>query len=166
MDVETTGLLFDSDGVLVDSHEAAALAWNRWALTWAPGFDFHRDIVHGRRMSDTVASLVAETDIEAAVAAIEALEMATLEGIVAMPGADTLLRSLPDGVWTVVTSALRDLGMARLAAGQLPLPVGGLVTAEDVSHGKPHPEPYLRGAELLGRQPADCVVFEDAPAGV
>lgn len=163
--ITTAGLLFDSDGVLADSHHAASVAWNRWATTWAPSFDFHRDIVHGRRMQDTVAALVALDDHAAAVVAIELLEMETLGEVVAMPGAVALLSSLPDGVWTVVTSALNDLARGRLAAAGLPLPAA-LVTAEDVTHGKPDPEPYRRGAALLGEAPRDCVVFEDAPAGI
>jgi sugar-phosphatase len=164
-DITSSGLLFDSDGVLADSHEAAAIAWNRWAVTWSPAFDFHRDMVHGRRMQDTVASLVGPDDLDAAVSAIEQLEMDTVDHVAAMPGAQALLTSLPAGTWTVVTSALRDLGAARLAAAGLPLPEA-MVTAEDVVLGKPDPEPYRRGAALLGEAPRDCVVFEDAPSGI
>jgi sugar-phosphatase len=91
--------------------------------------------------------------------------MNTVSHVAAMPGALDLLSSLPAGTWTVVTSALRDLGAARLAAAGLPLP-GAMVTAEDVVLGKPDPEPYRRGAALLGEAPRDCVVFEDAPSGI
>jgi sugar-phosphatase len=161
----TRGLLFDSDGVLVDSHEAAAAAWNEWAATYAPSFDFHRDIIHGVRMSDTVAGLVAaEHTVEAERALVE-LELATTAGVVAMPGAISLLQSLPTAAWTVVTSALRSLAIARLGAAGLP-PIEHLIAAEDVSEGKPAPEPYRAGATLLRVSPSSCTVFEDAPAGI
>ena len=163
--IEITGLLFDCDGVLVDSLEAAAVAWDRWSVSYAPTFDFRRDIVHGMRMSDTVASLVApELQAEAEAALIQA-ELDTVDGTVAIPGARELLLSLPAGSWAVVTSGVRDLAYARLAAAGLPTPAA-IVTADDVENGKPHPEPYLRGAALIGIDPANCVVFEDAPAGL
>ena len=82
-----------------------------------------------------------------------------------MPGAATLLRSIPDGRWAVVTSGSRLLASARLSFCGLPVPKV-LVTADDVVNGKPDPEPYLKGAEQLGFQPADCLVIEDAPAGI
>jgi sugar-phosphatase len=164
-DFRTSGLLFDSDGVLVDSHEAAAIAWNEWATKWAPSFDFHRDIVHGQRMGDSVAQLVSSDVLDEAVAALVTGEMTTTESVTAMPGARGLLASLPSGCWVVVTSALRELARARLGAAQLRDPER-LVAADDVTHGKPHPEPYLAGAAALGLEPADCTVFEDAPAGI
>ena len=164
-DIEISGLLFDCDGVLVDSLEAAAVAWDRWSAVWAPSFDFRRDIVHGMRMSDTVASLVApERRAEAEAALIQA-ELDTVDGTLAMPGARDLLLSLPAGSWAVVTSGVKTLAHARLAAAGLPSPAA-IVTADDVENGKPHPEPYLRGAALIGIDPANCVVFEDAPAGL
>jgi sugar-phosphatase len=164
-DFPVLGLLFDSDGVLVDSHEAAALAWNDWATTWAPTFDFHRDIVHGRRLGDSVATLVPTASFAEAEAALVALELETVAHVGAMPGAVALFESLPAGTAVVVTSALRSLALARLAAAGLGEPAA-LVTAEDVTHGKPDPEPYLRGARLLDLDPVHCVVFEDAPAGI
>ena len=163
-DYPTRGLLFDSDGVLVDSHAAAAIAWNTWAKTWAPSFDFDRDIVHGRRMGDSVAELVAPSLFAEAERELVAMELATTDYVVAMPGAADLLASLDDD-WAVVTSALRDLARARLAAAGLRTP-GRLVAAEDVAAGKPDPAPYLAGAALLGLHPRDCTVFEDAPAGI
>jgi len=163
--IEITGLLFDCDGVLVDSLEAAAVAWDRWSVIYAPTFDFRRDIVHGMRMSDTVASLVAPGLRAEAEAALIQAELDTVDGTVAIPGARELLLSLPAGSWAVVTSGVRDLAYARLAAAGLPTPAA-IVTADDVENGKPHPEPYLRGAALIGIDPANCVVFEDAPAGL
>jgi len=163
-DYPTRGLLFDSDGVLVDSHAAAAIAWNTWAKTWAPSFDFDRDIVHGTRMGDSVAELVDPSVFAEAERELVAMELATTDYVVAMPGAADLLASLDDD-WAVVTSALRDLARARLAAAGLRTP-HRLVSAEDVTTGKPGPAPYLAGAALLGLHPRDCTVFEDAPAGI
>lgn len=164
-DFAVTGLLFDCDGVLVDSLERAADAWDAWSAEWAPQFDFRRDVVHGRRAADTVADLVAPEVWQSAVASLDELELHFVDGIEAIPGVDTLLRSLPAERWAVVTSGIRRLALARIAAPGLPMP-GKLVAAEDVSRGKPDPEPYARGAELLGLAPGDCVVFEDAPAGI
>ncbi|CAN5378013.1 HAD family hydrolase [soil metagenome] len=164
-DFAVTGLLFDCDGVLVDSLERAADAWDAWSSEWAPQFDFRRDVVHGRRAADTVAELVAPEVWESAVASLDELELHYVDGIAAIDGVDALLRSLPPERWAVVTSGIRRLALARIAAPGLPTP-NALVTAEDVSNGKPDPEPYRRGAEALGLDPADCVVFEDAPAGI
>lgn len=158
-------VLFDCDGVLVDSHGAAAVAWNTWATTWAPSFDFDRDIVHGRRMADSVAELVGADGRAEAVRQLEHLELVTTDGIVPISGAPELLASLPSGYWVAVTSALRSLAIVRLEAAGLPLPTR-FVTAEAVERGKPDPEPYIRGAELAGVPASACVVFEDAPAGI
>ena len=162
---ETRGILFDCDGVLVDSLEAAGIAWNIWSAKWAPHFDFHRDIVHGQRASETVAGLVSPEHYEVAVAELAQLEVDHVEGTTAIAGAPVLTASLTPGTWTVVTSGLRDLAERRLDAAGIARP-SSYVAAEDVSRGKPDPEPYRRGAALLGLDPADCVVFEDAPAGI
>lgn len=165
LELPIDGLLFDCDGVLVDSLEAAAVAWDSWAADYAPTFDFRRDIKHGVRMSDTVAELVAPELREQAERELIRLELASAGETVAMPGALELLTSLPAGRWAVVTSGVKDLAYARLRAAGLPVP-DAVVTADDVTNGKPHPEPYLRGATLIGIDPARCVVFEDAPAGL
>ncbi|MFE7423442.1 HAD-IA family hydrolase [Rhodococcus sp. NPDC057529] len=158
-------LLIDCDGVLVDSHNAAALAWNEWARRWSPGFDFHRDIEHGRRIHDLVAELVAPSDADEAAAELIAVELAHATEVPPLPGARELLSTSPAGTWAVVTSGGRALATARMAAAGLPLPQV-LVTAEDVSAGKPFPDPYLVGAGRLNTPPRRCAVFEDAPAGI
>jgi mannitol-1-/sugar-/sorbitol-6-phosphatase len=164
--IAVDGLLLDCDGVLVDSHDAAAVAWNRWAARWAPGFDFHRDIEHGRRIEDVVAELVGSTgDVATAVTELTQLELACATDVAAIPGARDLLTSLPAGRWAVVTSGSRALASARMASAGLP-EARMLITAEDVEHGKPSPDPYLLAADRLGLPAARCAVFEDAPAGV
>lgn len=160
-----TAVLFDCDGVLVDSLGAAAVAWNAWAVTWKPGFDFHRDVEHGRRLSDYVLELVGPDDAAQATAELVALERRHAVDVRAIPGAAQLVAGLPDGSWAVVTSGTRDIAVARLTAAGIPDPAV-LVTAEDVTAGKPEPDPYLTAAARLNRAPAECAVFEDAPAGI
>jgi len=159
------GLLFDCDGVLVDSDEAAAQAWNRWAAVYAPGFNFVRDITHGRPAGDTVAELVPARDLDRARRALMELEIDTAPMVHALPGAAGLLSVLPHDSWTVVTSAVLAVARARLSAAGLPCP-DDIVTAQDVRQGKPAPDPYRIGAERLRITPARGVVFEDAEAGV
>ena len=164
-DFPVTGFLFDNDGVLVDSLGPAAQAWNEWAAVYAPHFDFHRDIVHGQRASETIAGLVSAEIFAEADADLARRELEVMAGTVEIPGAVGFVTSIPAGSWAVVTSGIRELAFGRLAAAGFPVP-DRIVTAEDVSSGKPDPEPYRRGAELLGLDPSVCVVFEDAPAGV
>lgn len=164
--LDADALLLDCDGVLVDSHDAAAVAWNAWAQRWAPGFDFHRDIEHGRRIRDVVAELIGGArDLDEAVADLVQREVEHAGDVVEVAGARTLLASLPPGRWAVVTSGGRAIATARMSsAGLAPAPV--LVTGEDVENGKPSPDPYLLAAQRLGVPPGRCAVFEDAPAGV
>lgn len=159
------GFLFDCDGVLVDSLEAAADAWDSWAETHAPGYDFRTQVEHGVRAADTVAQLVSPDSFAGAFAALEAAEIAGADATLAIPGAIDLTTSIPDARFAVVTSGTRALAEARLLAAGHRVPTA-LVTAESVTKGKPDAEPYRRGAEMLGLDPADCVALEDAPAGV
>ncbi|HYZ68176.1 MAG TPA: HAD-IA family hydrolase [Mycobacterium sp.] len=160
------GLLLDCDGVLVDSHNAAAVAWNQWARRWSPGFDFHRDIEHGRRIRDVVAELISTpSDVAAATADLIQLEVDHAADVVPIPGARELLETLSQGTWAVVTSGGRAIATARMASAGL-VPADVLVTGEDVERGKPFPDPYLLAARRLGVSPQRCAVFEDAPAGI
>lgn len=159
-----SGLLFDNDGVLVDSHQAAADAWAQWASEFAPHFDWDVPENAGRRAEDKVREQVATELFAKANDRINELEQLTAGQTVALPGAVDLIHSLADGTWTVCTSANVNLGRARLLAAGLLVPEA-LVSGDDVARGKPHPDPYLLGAERLGFAPEDCVVFEDAPAG-
>jgi mannitol-1-/sugar-/sorbitol-6-phosphatase len=159
-------LLIDCDGVLVDSHSAAAVAWNLWAKRWAPGFDFLRDVEHGRRISDVVAELISTpSDVAEAVADLAQQELDHAVDVSAMPGARRLLDSSPAGSWAVVTSGSRAIATARMASAGLP-PADILVTGQDVDRGKPFPDPYLLAAQRLQVSPERCAVFEDAPAGI
>jgi len=158
-------LLLDCDGVLVDSHSTAAVAWNLWAKRWAPGFDFHRDVEHGRRIADIVAELISTpSDVATAAADLTQQELDHAADVAAIPGARQLLESSPRGSWAVVTSGGRAIATRMASAGLVPADV--LVTGEDVEHGKPFPDPYLLAAQRLQVSPERCAVFEDAPAGI
>ena len=143
-------------------------SWRRWAAEYGVAESATLEIPHGTRAVDIIRLLrpdLGESDVQLALKRIDEIEVADLEGVVALPGSAELLRSLPVERWLVVTSARMELAVARLGAAGLAVPAR-LVTADDVVKGKPDPEPYRRGADLLGLAAADCVVFEDAPGGV
>jgi len=160
-----SGLLFDLDGVLIDSTPAVARVWTRWAIEHGldPAEVVHR--AHGRPSMTTVREYLPNADHQAENREVERREIEDLEGVAVWPGARELLNSLPPSCWTIVTSCTRPLAEVRLRAAGLPIPER-LVTADDVKNGKPAPEPYLKGASLLGFDSKDCVVVEDVPAGV
>ena len=157
--------LFDLDGVLIDSTPAVIRVWSRWAI--AHGFDPAEVVrtAHGRPSISTIRDYLPGADYEAENCVVENGELADLDGVVPLPGARELLNALPADQWTIVTSCTRALAGARLGAAGLPIP-DRLVTCDDVKNGKPDPEPYLKGASLLGVSARDCVVVEDAPAGI
>ena len=163
--LECSGVLFDLDGVLVDSARVVVRTWHTWA--GRRGLDPERfiEIAHGRRPAETLRIIAPDLDAEAEAAELERLEVNDTDGILEVEGAIELLASLPEGGWTVVTSGSRALASGRMRHVGLPLPER-FVTADDVENGKPHPEAYLKGAEILGASPETCVVVEDAPAGV
>jgi sugar-phosphatase len=158
-------LLFDSDGVLVDSDASVEEAWSTWARHWDLDPDEVVPQVHGTPSRRTVARLIAGPHRDEALAMVDRLELEMADDVQALPGAVELLSSLVPGTWTIVTSGTGALARARLLAAGIPVP-DVLVTADDVTHGKPDPEPYLTAAARLGRAPGVCVVFEDAEAGV
>ncbi|HEY6128389.1 MAG TPA: HAD family hydrolase [Candidatus Acidoferrum sp.] len=159
------GVLFDLDGVLADSTPAVARVWTIWANKY--GFDPEETVrrAHGRPSITTIRELLPYADHDAENTMVERMEIDDLEDVVALPGAAELVSALPRGKWTVVTSCTRPLALVRLRAAGLPIPEE-IVTSNDIVNGKPDPEPYLKGAELLGLAASDCVVFEDAPAGI
>ncbi|WGD37634.1 HAD-IA family hydrolase [Lysinibacter sp. HNR] len=157
-------LLFDLDGTLIDSTPSVIRSWLR--LAQEEGFDPRLLLdSHGKPAEHTLRTLVPAERVEAALQRINELEESDTEGIVALPGAIDLLTSLPSGTFTIVTSCTRVLARIRLRAAGLPEP-DSMVTFDDVSQGKPHPEPFLLGASRLGADPTRCLVFEDAPAGL
>src|SRR5512142_2507910 len=163
--VSCDALLFDLDGVLIDSTPAVERVWRRWAMEH--GFDAAEVVnrAHGRPSITTIREYLPDANHEAENAKVERAEIEDLEGVVPLPGALELLRSLPPNRWTIVTSCTRPLAEVRIRAAGLPLP-SKLLTSSDVVHGKPAPEPYLKGAALLGFRAADCLVLEDVPAGI
>jgi len=162
---ECSAILFDMDGVLVDSTAAVAGTWGRWALAHSLDPQLVIDGAHGRRTIETVREFAPHLDADAEANRIESAEAMELDTVTVIPGALQLLRSLPDGLWGVVTSATRPMALTRLRDAGYPMP-RVLVTADDVIHGKPAPEPYLKGAAGLGIAAEECIVFEDSPAGI
>ncbi len=160
-----SAILFDLDGVLCDSTRAVDREWREWAARKGVDGDAIMAIAHGVRTVEVIRRVAPHLDAEAEAAAIENHEAQDHRGVVVMPGAVDLVKSIPDGRWGVVTSGTRPLATNRLQYCGLPVPEV-LVTSDDVTNGKPHPEPYLKGAEKLGLLPAECLVIEDAPAGI
>jgi mannitol-1-/sugar-/sorbitol-6-phosphatase len=158
-------VLFDCDGVLVDSDSSVTAAWSRWADEHGVAAADVLAVVHGRRSVDTVAAFVADAHRESALALIDGYEIEAAADVRAVPGASDLLASCPADAWAVVTSGRRELALARMVAAGLPVP-RVLVTAGDVRRGKPDPEGYLAAAALLGVSARDVVVVEDSPEGI
>jgi mannitol-1-/sugar-/sorbitol-6-phosphatase len=158
-------LLFDLDGVLVDSTPAVTRVWTSWALKH--GFDPEAVVrmAHGRTSLSTIIELLPNGDHTAEDRDVERREIEDVEGVIPLPGALELLNKLPSQYWAVVTSGTRPLAEVRIRAAGLPLPKH-FITASDVTHSKPDPEPYLLGAKSVGFAPRECVVIEDAPAGI
>ncbi|MEV8123947.1 HAD family hydrolase [Streptomyces sp. NPDC085944] len=167
MKLHAQALLFDNDGTLVSSLDSVRRCWTRWAVEYGiTAEQFGRVELHGRPAAEIAADLLPTARVAEAVARIEQLEVEDVPGggVHLLPGTREFLDALPADRWAVVTSATRRLAEARLdAVGILPKT---LVAADDITRGKPDPEPYLLGARALGVDPAACVVFEDAPAGL
>jgi len=153
------------DGILISSLGSVERSWTKWAQLRGIDPAYACRTTHGCRSIETVAKLRPDLDAEAENRIIEEMEIEDTEGIVLLPGVLKLLAALPADRWTVVTSATERLARVRMAAGGVPVPER-LVTANQVSRGKPHPQPFLAGAALLGFAPEQCVVFEDASSGV
>jgi mannitol-1-/sugar-/sorbitol-6-phosphatase len=158
--------LFDMDGTILTSIKAAERVWGNWAAGHGLDVAAFLPTIHGRRTEDTVrAQNLPGIDALAEAARITAAEIEDTAGIEAIAGVADFLASLPRARWAIVTSAPRQLALARIAAAGLPLP-DVLVSAEDVRRGKPAPDPFLLGAQKLGVAAADCLVFEDTLAGL
>jgi sugar-phosphatase len=163
--ISCSAILFDLDGVLVDSRRCIELVWRTWAKGHGldPGPIIR--VAHGRRTSETLREVAPRLDVAAEVAVLDRLEESETRGVQMVPGAGDLLAAIPRTRWAVVTSGSPAVARMRLQLGRLPEPPV-LITAADVRQGKPHPEGYLRAAESLGLAPTGCVVVEDAPAGI
>jgi mannitol-1-/sugar-/sorbitol-6-phosphatase len=162
---DCAAILFDLDGVLVDSRHCVDRHW----LEWAGQHNLNKDKVlhfaHGRRMVDTIRLLAPHLDAESEAAALGASSAYDTQGLVRIEGALELLQSIPPNAWGIATSGTHATASTRLAFGGLPVPEV-LISAEDVVAGKPDPEPYLFAAMMLGVKPSSCVVIEDAPEGI
>ncbi|QLI80202.1 HAD-IA family hydrolase [Chitinibacter fontanus] len=165
MSIAVKGLLFDMDGTLVDSRSCIELLWRNWASRHNLNFAEIQAVMHGRRGIETIQIVAPHLDAQTEVELLLAEEALMLEGIVAIEGAQELLSSLDPNQWAVVTSAPRDLALAKLAFAGLPLPTH-IVGADDVKDGKPHPAPFQMGAAKLGLTADQCLAFEDASAGI
>jgi sugar-phosphatase len=163
--IRCSALLFDMDGVLIDSTPAVARVWTRWALERGLDPDKVVRMAHGRPSRTTIRELLPNSDIDLEDREVERQELADLDGVVLLPGARQLLDSLPPDRWTIATSCTRALAEVRLQAAGLPIPKN-MITSSEVKIGKPDPEPYLKAAAKLGFAASDCIVVEDAPAGV
>lgn len=158
-------ILFDLDGVLVDSTPCVTRIWSAWALEHGldPAYVVH--VAHGQRTVESVRTVAPHLDAEYEAGRIEQREIEDTDGLRVLPGAKELLARLPQERFTIVTSGTRQLATKRLEVAGLPVPAK-MITADDVSRGKPDPEPYRKGAAALGIAPEQCVVFEDAPSGI
>ena len=158
-------ILFDLDGVLVNSAECVERTWREWSARHRLDAEEVIGIAHGRRTVETVRAVAPDLDAEAEVAELEAKEALTSEGVYEIDGARELIAQLRPGTWAIVTSGTRVIAEFRLKLVGIPIP-RVMVCADEISNGKPHPEGYLSAAERLAVAPSDCVVIEDTPPGI
>jgi sugar-phosphatase len=158
-------ILFDIDGTLVDSTAVVIRTWQTWAARHDLDVERILEVCHGRRSVDTISLFLPPDQVAAATAEMEGLELADVRDVIALPGAAALLGQLPADRWAAVTSGSQALMRTRLVTAGLPAPEV-LVGAEDVRAGKPDPEGYLKAAAVLGWDIGQCLVVEDAPAGI
>lgn len=157
-------ILFDSDGVLVDSHEQVDAAWEAVADEYGLDWEIVRSQLRGVPARDTLARHLSGAELDEAVSRLEDLEVGSADTTPPVPGAVELTAALPPDAFAIATSASRRLGLARWAGAGITVPTT-IVTADDVRRGKPDPEPFLTAARRLGVDPRRCVVFEDSDAG-
>jgi sugar-phosphatase len=165
MEIQCSALLFDLDGVLVDSRAVVERTCRRWAQRHRLDPETVLRIAHGRRTRDTVRAVAPHLDLEQEVAWLDNAELVDVNGLAEVPGIRQFLATLPAGSWAVVTSCGPALARLRLTAVGLPIPEI-VVTSDDVSLGKPAPDGYRLGARRVGHDAAACLVFEDAPPGI
>ncbi len=158
-------VLFDLDGVLVDSTPCVTRVWTSWAEEHGldPAYVVH--VAHGQKAIETIRTVAPHLDSERELRKVEQMELDDTDGLRLLPGSSELLDVLPAANYTIVTSGTRRLATKRLRVAGLPVPAT-MITADEVAMGKPHPEPYLAGAAALGVAAGECLVFEDAPSGI
>ena len=164
MKLEVRGILFDMDGVLVSSLGSVERSWAKWGEMRGVDAALAIKTAHGQRAIETVRRLRPDLNDVEELKVIEEIEIADKDDIQVLSGVPRILNALPQRFWTVVTSATEKLARARLGYAGLAVPEH-FITADMVTHGKPNPEPYLKGAALLGVDPEDCLVIEDSSAG-
>ena len=165
MSLSCHAVLFDLDGVLIDSQAAIRQRWQRWAAHHDIPFEEVQAVYHGRPMAEVIEAVAPHLDLQEEMDRMDRLAAPEDGALRAFAGAEALLSALPDRRWTIATSGRRATATGRLQATGLPMP-DTLVTADDVAYGKPAPDPYQLAAERLGLPPEHCLVFEDAPAGI
>jgi sugar-phosphatase len=164
--IQCGAMLFDMDGTLVDSSSCVESTWRMWAGKHGVDIDALLRISHGRQNHETIRLIAPHLETPEEIAFLVQTEEDCHEGISEVRGARALLDSMATTVrWAVVTSAWRTLAEKRLSLAGLPIP-GVLITSDDITRSKPHPEGYLLAASRLGVAPADCLVIEDAHAGI
>ena len=164
VEIQCRGVLFDMDGILVSSLGSVERSWTKWAELRGVDPELTCRTAHGCRAIDTIGKMRPDLDAEQELKVIEDIEISDNEGLTVLPGVLEMLTALPADRWTVVTSSTRKLALVRMAVGGIPVP-RKIVAADFVTRGKPHPEPFLTGAAVLGFDPKDCVVFEDSASG-
>ena len=163
--VTCDAILFDLDGVLIDSTSCITRHWQAWAAQHDLELSVVMQAAHGVRTVETMRLVAPHLDVKREAERFTAGEIADTDGVVVIEGAAELLAALPEDAWAVVTSGSAELAAARLRRAGLPVP-STLVTADDVQRGKPAPDPYLLGAARLGLPVDSCVAVEDSPAGI
>jgi sugar-phosphatase len=158
-------VLFDLDGVLVDSTPCVTRVWTEWALRHSLDPEYVVHVAHGQKAVETVSKVAPQLDAEREFRIIERMELDDTDGLRLLPGARELLSAIPRNRYTIVTSGTRRLATKRLETVGLRVP-SNMISADDVANGKPHPEPYLDGAAVVGVLARDCLIFEDAPSGI
>jgi sugar-phosphatase len=165
MTIECDALLFDLDGVLLDSTECIRNTWKRWGEKRGIPLETIMTVAHGRRAVETIHLVAPHLNAEEEAKPLSEWEAVSTEGVYIIEGALPLVSALPIDGWAVVTSGTNGIALARMRCTGLPIP-DIMITADDVINGKPHPEPYLAASRRMNIPPERCVVIEDSPAGI